>query len=139
MDDTAKLVAVILLASFAIERVVAAISYCFDTADLYRSTDPDAPQRRTKHLRHLALTIIAGAIAAVAVWVADVRILRVLKPTQTNAIVDFWLTWLVLFAGAHRIREFLQGAEGGGESAPEAPAFRIHVDNNAEVRQVTRA
>jgi len=72
----------------------------------------------------------------------DLRILRVLKMAAPAAI-DFCLTWLVLFAGADRVRELLQqeGGSGGGGAAAErteVPAFRIEIDNHSEVAGIHR-
>jgi hypothetical protein len=141
MDDTAKLVAIIVLSAFAIERITATIDWTFDSARLYRDRAEGAAERRAKHHRHLALLVIAGALSLAVIAIADLRILRVLKLTSAPPAVDFWLTWLILFAGADRVRAMLQGGEesGGGSERSEAPAFRIHVDNNAEIREIPRA
>lgn len=141
MDDTAKLVAIILLAAFAIERITAAIGWVLDSMRLRRATDPAAAEEKAKRSRKVALLVIAGVIALGVVAAIDLRVLRVLKMSAPAAI-DFWLTWLVLLAGADRVRSLLQqeGGSGGGGSAEktEVPAFRIEIDNNSEVTGIHR-
>ena len=143
MDDTAKLIAIVLLASFAIERIIAGLSYLIDSARLYKLQHPAAAKLRAKHQRKLALVVVAALLAVAVVKVADLRILRTLNLGQVPLEFDFALTWLVLFAGADKVRDFLQGA-GGGASAgasetSEVPAFRIVVDDGAEIREIHRA
>jgi len=138
MDDTAKLIATVLLASFAIERTTAAFSYLFEAMRLYRRTDPEAAELRAEHRRKLALLVIAAAISYGVVRAVDIRILRALKMAGPP-LLDLWLTWLILFAGADRVRDFLQKDGDGAPQAAETPAFKIHVDDNAEIRQIPHA
>lgn len=140
MDDTAKLVAIVLLASFAIERIVAAVNYVLDTARLYKLDEQQTAKIRAKEKRKLALLSLAALLAAAVVGVADLRILKTLNLGQTPLPFDYAISWLILFAGADRIRDFLQGAGGGGASEQsEVPAFRIRIDDGAEFREINRA
>jgi hypothetical protein len=132
MDDTAKLVATVLLASFAIERITAAIGYVFDWLRLNRRHDEEAARLREERRRQLMLALIAAVLSGAVVAVVDLRILRVLG-FKAPPLFDSFLTWLVLFAGADRIRDFLAGDDGGEKS--ETPVFRLHVHDDAEVRE----
>lgn len=127
MDNTAKLIAIILLASFAIERITASSAYAYDTMRLFLRQSAEEAALRAQEARRLALLVLAGAIAAAVVAAADLRILRVLNVTNANAAIDLSLTWLVLFAGADRVRDFLK--DGGGNAKATTPALRIHLDN----------
>jgi len=140
MDATAKLVAIVLLASFAIERITATIGYFLDSRRLKRIDDEAAVKAREKRRRKLILTVIAGALSLAVVLVVNLRILSVLA-FQAHALVDLFLTWLILFAGADRIRDFLAGGGGNGASASksETPVFQLHVHDDAELREVSRA
>ena len=123
MDETAKLIAVIVLASFATERILAAVTYLLDAARLRRLKHPVAAKIRRREWRRVVLMIAGGAVAYAVVQLVDVRVLRTLD-THAHAAADFWLTWLILLAGADRARDLLKEAKG-------QPAVRIHVDRDA--------
>jgi hypothetical protein len=122
MDDTAKLIAVIVLASFATERVLAAVTYVLEAVRLRTLRHPVARKIRRREWRRLVLTIAGGAVAYGFVQLVDVRVLRTLD-TRAHPLADFWLTWLILLAGADRARALLKEAKG-------QPAVRIHVDRD---------
>ncbi|HEY6140236.1 MAG TPA: hypothetical protein VI670_20980 [Thermoanaerobaculia bacterium] len=106
MDDTARLIVTVLLTAFVIERIVAALLFFNDT--------PAGPERTRKIYRIL----ITGVLAAVAVWLANIRLLARLNP-GTPAWADFALSWLVLVGGADRIKEFVAPGGGGSAAAPK--------------------
>ena len=93
---------------------------------------------REERRRELILTCIAGVLALGVVAAVNLRILRVLT-FQASPIVDLFLTWLVLVAGADRIRDFLSQGGGNSSEKSEAPVFQVHVHDNAEIREVSRA
>src|SRR4051812_1478727 len=98
MDATARLAATILLAAFVIERAGAAFAFFAD----------NWPERKLK----IARFAIAAVLGAIAVWLADIRVLDRLN-NKGSPWIDYPLSWLILVAGADRIRDFLGG--GGGE------------------------
>ena len=109
MDDTARLIVTVLLTAFVIERIVAALMFFNDT--------PKGPERTRKIYR----VLITGVLGAVAVWLANIRLLARLNPA-TPAWVDFTLSWLVLVGGADRIKDFVApGGGGAGAAAPKKP------------------
>jgi hypothetical protein len=120
MDDTARLVVTVLIAAFVIERVSAAILFF---------TDPPPEPERRRTIRHFLIAAILGAIA---VWLADIRILARLH-VKGLAAFDYALSWLVLVAGADRIRDFVGGG-GGGEAPPkkELPPIQIFIDGKEQ-------
>ena len=122
MDDTAKLIGVIVLASFAMERVLAAVTYTLEAMRLRRQKHAVARKIRRREWRRVLLTLVGGAVAYAVVQLVDVRVLRTLG-THAHAAADFWLTWLILLAGADRARELLKEAKG-------QTAVRIHVDRD---------
>ena len=130
MDATAQLVVVVLLASFAIERILASASYVLDTAPLYRA-GADAQARKVE-LRKLFLLAIAGGIAALVVYFTDIRVIKLFEPENAPRILDFWLTWLVLVAGADRIRDLLKDVK----AAPR-PAVKWEIEGEPKIRQVS--
>jgi hypothetical protein len=127
MDDTARLIVTVLLASFVIERVVAAAAFLTETQK--------GPERNAKIYRFL----IAAVLGAIAVGVADIRLLARLN-NKISPWFDYPLSWLVLVAGADRIRD-LVGGGGGGEAhaKPELPPIQISItdrDGQTTVHEV---
>src|SRR5437588_4172649 len=115
MDDTARLLVTVLLAAFVIERVVAGVAFLFET--------PKDEAFNAKIYRFLG-TAVLGAIA---VWLADIRLLARLNNT-VSPWIDYPLSWLVLVAGADRIRDFVGGGGGGAKAAaPEIPPIQISI------------
>ena len=108
MDATAKLIAIVVLAAFATERILAAAGYFMDAKR----------PRENERQKFLLLGLV----------------IRLLNPAHSVGIqlLDYWLTWLIVFAGADRVRDLLQGAMGTPAAEhKETPAFRIHVDGGS--------
>jgi hypothetical protein len=126
MNDTGRLIAIVLIASFAIERLVAAVGFLLDRDAL--------PPRARK--QKIVLFFVAGAIAAVVIWATGIRLLmRAQIPSPIRGL-DFFVTWLVLVGGADRIREFIGGSGGGSseKSAAQIPPIQIVIaDRDGEV------
>lgn len=122
MDATAKLLAVIVLASFATERVVAALTYVLDALRMRRLNHPLARKIRRREVHRVFRVMVGAFVAYAVVRFIDVRVLRTLD-TPAHPLADFWLTWLILLAGADRARALLREARG-------QPAVRIHVDRD---------
>lgn len=99
MKDTTQLIAIIVLAAFAIERVVAAAKFSLQPV-------PEG-NARAQRRRELLLFALAGSIALAVVDLGGVRIIARLQPHSTALLVDYWLTWLVVVAGSDRVHEFL--------------------------------
>lgn len=129
MDATAKLLAIIALAAFATERILAAVSYLMNAVRLSRARTGSAVRLRARERRKLLLVAIAAIIAYVVVDRAHLRLLNVLQIPDAHPLVDFWLTWLVVVAGADRVRAML-GTGGGGSASDESDksVARIEVD-----------
>jgi len=107
MDDTARLIVAVLFASFVIERIVAAMAFLTET--------PKGPERKAK-IRRFLLTAVLGAVA---VGLAHIRILARLN-TAISPWIDYPLSWLVLVAGADKIRDLVGGGGAGGGAKPAA-------------------
>jgi hypothetical protein len=135
MDDTAKLIAMILLASFAMERIIATANYLLDSERLSRLRHPLAARMQTKERRKMLLLALAGSIALFVIDAADLRIVRLLNGGKAPPLLDYWLTWLILFTGADRARDLLQGKKTSGVPAAttKTPAVRIVVDQDKPV------
>lgn len=142
MDATAKLLAIVALAAFVTERILAAANTIINAERLYRVRRGAAVRLRDRERRKAVLMVLAGAIAVVVVDRADLRILRLLDVGDVHPLVDFWLTWLVVFAGADRVHSMLQGgsssgASAGAEKKDETPVVRVQIDGG-EISKLQR-
>ena len=120
MDDTGRLIAIVLLASFAIERVVATVDFFLDGDAL------TAPAKKRK----LVLFFITAVLGMVVIALAGVRVLAALGLKTPNPIIDLLVTWLILVGGADKLGQLLGGGGSGGGSAakaPEVPPIQIIV------------
>lgn len=134
MNDTAKLLAIVVLASFATERVLAATSYVMDSVRVSRLRPRRVKKLLWRHARKLSLLAIAAGIAASVVWRADLRVLKLLKLDGAPVTVDYLLSWLIVLGGADKLRALL----GAAATPPPPPAVKISVDGEvAQLRKVS--
>jgi len=126
MNDTGKLIAIVLLASFAIERIVAAVDFFL------------VPMPPAERNRHLMLAGVAGVIGAAVVALSGIRILALLKMGSPVYGLDAFLTWLVLVGGADRIRELLGQDDGDSKKIPPIQLLIADREGNVTVQQTTR-
>jgi small-conductance mechanosensitive channel len=142
MDSAARLITIILLASFATERLLACIAWFLDAARLEELDDDARRKARAERKRKLTLLTIGAGIAAAVVVFTGIRVLSQLGMDKTAPALDYAVTWLILFAGADRIRTLMGGAgESGGGSSPaqESPAIRIVVERDGQIQEISRA
>jgi hypothetical protein len=139
MDATAKLIALFALAAFATERILATANYLIDAEGMRLIEHPFAARKRAKGRRKLLLMAVAGAVALVVIDRGDLRIIRLLQGDAAPRFLDYWLTWLVLFAGANRVRDLLAGVKSPAAPAAQTPVVRLELDGQAkrELRQVS--
>ena len=133
MDDLAKLVAVFVLASFASERVLAGTRWLLDSERVLRIRREVMVKARARGRRKALLLALSGAIALLIIDKADLRVMRLVDARHAPPILDYWMTWLVLFAGADRVRELLQGAPKPPAAPKATPGIRIEYDDRANV------
>ena len=142
MDNAARLITIILLASFATERLLACISWYLDAEHLEDLEPDEARKARAARKRKVTLLLVGAAISVGVVQLTGIRILAQLALGKVAPALDYVMTWFVLFAGADKIRDLMGGAgKGGGSkaSAPaETPAIRIVIDRDGEVEQISR-
>jgi hypothetical protein len=113
MEETGRLIAVVLLASFAIDRVAA-------TVDFFLSGETLAPFERRRRMIRVG---VSALLALAIVGFTGIRILGLMKFASPNRWIDFFLTWLVLVGGADRIDHFI----AGGSGHPAAPSRRQEI------------
>src|SRR5213079_538893 len=118
MDETGRLIAVVLLASFAIERVAATVDFCLSA--------------KPEKTRKLVRVGVSAFIAAIVVALTGILLLGAMKFTSPGLWLDFLLTWLVLVGGADKLSQFI-GAGGSAAAAPakkeELRPIQIFLDN----------
>lgn len=137
MDASAKLLAIVAIAAFVTERVLAGATYVMDTVRYLRMRRGAPLRIRAKAQRRLVLLALAAIIAYVVVDRADLRILRLLDVGKVHPLADFWLTWLAVFAGADRVRDMMNGNASAPAQPAEAPVLRVQV-NDGEIRELQR-
>ena len=133
MDDTARLIAFILHASFAIERIGATARYFLDVWEPTRD-------KRAKRRRQVLLFALAGAVALAIVDYGDIRIVRFLQPVRPP--IDYWLSWLVVVAGADRVRDFLQRGQAPSAEAVNKPTvapIKFVIDDGVALKELPHA
>ena len=132
MQDTTQLIVIILLAAFAIEKLVAAAKYSLGPL-------PEG-NARAQRRRELLLFALAGSIALAVVDFGGVRIIDRLQPHSQALLIDYWLTWLVVVAGSDRVREFLPSeataAAAPKESKAAVPPITFVFEDGKSVQRV---
>jgi hypothetical protein len=90
-----------------------------------RRINPERAMRlRKRQQRRFILLAIAAGIALLVVDRANLRVLGVLQFDHPDRYVDYWLTWLIVFAGADRARSIL--GKGGDDAS--GPAIHASID-----------
>jgi hypothetical protein len=128
--DGVSAVALILIASFAVDRIVRVMLFllAFWPPWSARITDPDEPDasaaaKRGYRLAYLALSALLSTV--VLAWYGGVRIFSALGFVGINPLLDALVTGLIVVGGAERTESILKGVGGGGgESSSTAP---VHV------------
>jgi hypothetical protein len=130
MEEPGRLIAVVLLASFAIERVVAAVDFFMSDGALF------SPEKRRKLVRVGVSALIGLGIVAFT----GIRLLGAMKFHSASSWIDFVLTCLVLVGGADKLDQFI-GASGGGKAPAKKEEIRpiqIFIDKDDVTEQALR-
>ena len=124
--------ATIAVAAFATERILAAVNYVLNAVRLSGVRSGSAVRLRKRERRKFVLFLLAALIGYIIVDRANLRLLHVMQIDKVHPLVDFWMTWLVVVAGADRVRSMLGGGDSGGggvaEERGDTPVVRIQVD-----------
>jgi hypothetical protein len=130
--DGISLLVLVLIASFAVDRIVRATLFLLGLFDFWRRRVPDpdeAPGDAAALRRHrIAYVLMAAPLALLALgWVGKVRILTALGFAQVDPWIDTLFTGLLVIGGADRTEAILQkfGAGGGGEAARTTTPLEI--------------
>jgi hypothetical protein len=122
--DGVSLLALFLIASFAVDRIVRGALFALSFFALWRKLVPDEPDATANSAaakkQRLAYVLMASLLAVVVLgWLGKVRMLEALGFTQIDPLIDTLFTGLLLVGGAERTEAILQklGAGTGGEAA----------------------
>jgi hypothetical protein len=123
--DGITLAAMIVLASFVVERVKAGILFVLAGSARWQRTFRESPELKDEALRAAQRKqkavefFLAGALVLVALLMfPQLRVFEALG-LSPNGPLDFALTWLILTTGSDKLGEFLNG---GRELAKPEPA-----------------
>jgi hypothetical protein len=131
-NDGVSVLALIVVASFVIDRVVSGVLFVASLANM--APDPEgansaAARVHAEKIYKLVYFLLAGLlVVAVLVYFPDIRVLPSLGVQAP--ILDKLVTGLLLVGGAERLSQFIQTPGGGqkSESKPEPPPPPIRVE-----------
>jgi|SRR5215469_6092456 len=133
--DPMKVIGIILIASFLLDRIVAGLFFLLEFSERWRRFLPDpnsvseakerAAATRKSKLVYSAFVGVLGT--AVIAWYLNIRLLTLTNLLtkdpdnaffQPHALLDIFLTGLILVGGADRIAEALKLLGGPSTSSP---------------------
>ncbi len=132
--DGVTAIAMILIASFAIDRIVVGLLFLFSFIPRWSRAFPEPssfadPEARAgaERKRKLIYFVFAGVLAGL--FLAGYGQDRILKAAgfSINPILDTILTGLILMGGADRMTEFLKMIGVQNAEKPEAPPHPIEI------------
>ena len=126
--DGVSAIALILIASFGIDRIITGLVFILDFLPPWRNIFPNpeqiaenASRHRAERKRRFLYYVLAGILGGlILAYLGEVRIFRALGFDRTHPILDSAMTGLILIAGADRVAALLKihglpGARSGGE------------------------
>ena len=132
--DGVSAIAVVVIASFAIDRIVRGflflLSFWGRWANVFHDPDDPASTHAGRKTYRLMYFLLAGVLGLIALgWYGKVRILTALGFQGVDPILDTVITGLLLVGGAERTGALLKGVGAGGlaSAAPSPPAQPIEI------------
>jgi len=137
--DGVTAVAVVLIASFAIDRIVAGCLFALSLSKAWDRRFPDpssiadeSDRRRAEKKQKVVYFILAATLGVVVLaWLGNIRILSAVlhssgstQPT-VNPILDTIVTGLLLTGGADRLAQFLKAPGEAGAQKGESKPIQI--------------
>jgi hypothetical protein len=112
--DGVTAIALVLIASFAIDRIVTATLFLASFVGIVSdpaTAGPGPAGARAEKIYKLVYFVLAGLLGVVVIaFFGNVRILRALGLQDANALVDAIVTGLLLMGGAERLSGLVQPA-----------------------------
>ncbi|HWO00913.1 MAG TPA: hypothetical protein VNS63_16760 [Blastocatellia bacterium] len=126
--DGVTALALVLIASFAIDRIVTAILFLASFAGFVAdpgSLEPGTANARAHKIYKLVYFVLAGILGVVVLaYFGNVRILRAMGLQDPHPVVDTIVTGLLLMGGAERLSGFIQ-TSGSAVEKPEPKPIQI--------------
>jgi hypothetical protein len=132
--DGISAIALVLVVSFAIDRLVRGLFFLLSYWKRWASAFPDPElddvprSARVERNRTLVYFLLAGTLGTIALgWFGNVRLLAALGFTAVNPVLDIIVTGVILMGGAERTEQVLKsmGASGSHASAPQSTPLEI--------------
>jgi hypothetical protein len=121
--DGFSAIALVLVVSFAIDRLVRGLLFVLSYSSAWASRFPDPAfnngpiSAEAERNRRLIYFVLAGSLGMIALgWVGQVRILSALGFTNVNRWLDILVTGLILAGGAERTEQVLKSLGASGPS-----------------------
>jgi hypothetical protein len=121
--DGVSLLALFVIASFAVDRIVQATLFSLSFFAFWRRLVPEAASGPAAKRARLAYVLMASVVAVIILgWFGKVRMLSALGFAQVNPVLDTLFTGLLVVGGAERTESLLDrlGAGAGGDKAAAA-------------------
>lgn len=143
--DGLSAIALVLILSFAIDRIVRGLLFLLAYIPVWARAFPDPDlddvvlSRRGEANRRLVYFVFSAALAIVVIgWFGEVRLLAALGFGRVNPMLDVLVTGLVLTAGADRTERILQSLGAGGTEAPAPKPTPIEITGKLTIDEQAR-
>ncbi len=131
--DGVSAIAIILIASFAIDRIVNGLLFLLSLFKPWRKWFPDpntimepGERANAKRKQTVLYFILAGILGIVVLaWYGEIRIFKAVLGRDINPILDTIVTGLTLVAGADRIAEIMKLPGAPGKEKPSSRPVEI--------------
>lgn len=127
--DGVTAIALVLIASFAIDRIVTAALFLAAFVGLVPDPgqrEPGPAGRRDENVYKLIYFVLAGILGVVVLaYFGNVRVLRALGLLDANPLVDAIITGLLLMGGAERLSGLVQPATRSSVEKPEPRQIQV--------------
>jgi hypothetical protein len=136
--DGVSLLVLILLASFAVDRVVRGTLFLLGFLPFWRRLVPDPSDPATGYqaaqTHRLVYALMAGGLAIVMLsWLGKVRVLAALGFTQVDPLIDTLFTGLLVMGGADRTEAILQKLGAGSAAGPAPAATPVEITGHLRI------
>jgi hypothetical protein len=141
--DGISVIALVLIASFAVDRIVRGAFFLLGFFKRWRRLVPDPADSHTTptgaRVYQFVYMCFAGLLALVALsFLGNVRVLEALGYTQVDPVIDTLFTGLLIMGGAERTEVILQklgvgGAAGKPAATPLEITGKVVLENSKQV------